>query len=354
MSESAHNDLERDATLAAIYRASEQEVPPSALDAAILAAARREVGARPRRIGYSFTHSWRLPLSIAAVLVLSVSLVTLMREEAPELFAPPRVDTPVVQSARNAPASAEVGAAEDNRGFVRDLQPPKSIGLKPPQPEAATGLGMRPPEIDQFASQPAQEKKTDKPDAEAARAAGPAKRREVVAGGDLPRDSKVVASAEQPREAAKLDARREAVPGPAPAPLRSETAKAGRVAEPAANVLPSSGGSGSVAGALAENQARAKAAADADRVEPAAQIRQGAQRPPVSAPLTSPASPAPPAVAMNKAESGVDLPPEKWVSRIEELRKLGRVDEAKASLAEFKRRYPDYRLPDALRDWANP
>ena len=45
---------------------------------------------------------------------------------------------------------------------------------------------------------------------------------------------------------------------------------------------------------------------------------------------------------MSKLERAADLAPEKWLLRIEELRKLGRIDEAKASLAEFRKRYPDF------------
>jgi hypothetical protein len=46
------------------------------------------------------------------------------------------------------------------------------------------------------------------------------------------------------------------------------------------------------------------------------------------------------------------LPPEKWLERIEDLRRQGRVDEARAGFAEFRKRYPDHVLPTALRDWA--
>ena len=171
MSEPSHNDFERDATLTAIYRVSARDVPPGALDAAILAAARREVGARPRPAGFSFAHSWRAPLSIAAVIVLSVSLVTLMREEAPELTAPPLADAPAAQARRASPANAEDGAPPDDRGFVRDPQQSRNIGLKPPQPALPAGLGMRPPEFNERGSQPAQDAKGVRAEADAASAA---------------------------------------------------------------------------------------------------------------------------------------------------------------------------------------
>jgi hypothetical protein len=77
----------------------------------------------------------------------------------------------------------------------------------------------------------------------------------------------------------------------------------------------------------------------------------------VAAPKPEPspqAKPAPSPFTANKLERPADLPPGKWLERIEELRKQGRFDEARASLAEFRKRYPDYRLPDTLKDWAKP
>ena len=53
-------------------------------------------------------------------------------------------------------------------------------------------------------------------------------------------------------------------------------------------------------------------------------------------------------------QAGGDLPPEKWLERIEALRKQGKVDEAKSVLQEFRKRYPNYRLPTALQEWAVP
>ena len=55
---------------------------------------------------------------------------------------------------------------------------------------------------------------------------------------------------------------------------------------------------------------------------------------------------------------GEDVPPatvdspevrRAWLRRIGELLQEGRVDDAKASLAEFRRRYPDVTLPPDLR-----
>ena len=40
-------------------------------------------------------------------------------------------------------------------------------------------------------------------------------------------------------------------------------------------------------------------------------------------------------------------PPEAWLARIEKLRKQGRMKEAEDSLVEFRKRYPNYKIPAA-------
>jgi TolA-binding protein len=40
--------------------------------------------------------------------------------------------------------------------------------------------------------------------------------------------------------------------------------------------------------------------------------------------------------------------PEKWLERIAQLRKEGRHDEADKALAEFRKSYPDYKIPEAM------
>jgi hypothetical protein len=133
----------------------------------------------------------------------------------------------------------------------------------------------------------------------------------------------------------------------------------------------------------AENKLQAKVeAAASDRAEPESSVRaqsrsapgkQGADAPSAPASIVSPTAPAakpafapppglaapqvmsaPPAVAVGTIERSTELTPEKWLERIEDLRKRGRLDEAKANLAEFRKRYPDYKLPPGLREWAVP
>lgn len=385
------NDSGRDARLTAIYRAAGDAAPPPALDAAILAAARREVGARPRPAGFAFGSSWRTSLSIAAVLVLSVSLVTLMREEAPELVAPPRADMPDADARLKSSGMAQETAGPAGSGLVREEQRSKNLGLKPPQSAAPSGLGMRPPEIAE-AFPKSKKDAAGKLEADAMAPADLAKRRvETPVVADT-RENRM-AAAEPQRQAPRQDAQRDI----AQAPAAPSAAEAGRSAASERGSAPAPATmAGSVAG-MAENKAQIKTdPARAERAETETRMRAQAEYAPVSppaeavaakpapAPSLTPApvaearpvrppmavaapkpepspqswpapqaKPAPP-LAVSKLERPADLPPEKWLERIEELRKQGRFDEARTSLAEFRKRYPDYRLPDALKDWAKP
>jgi hypothetical protein len=55
-----------------------------------------------------------------------------------------------------------------------------------------------------------------------------------------------------------------------------------------------------------------------------------------------------PAAAEERARQlGAAESPERWLERIAELRRAGRDDEADRLLADFRRRFPDYRIPEA-------
>lgn len=359
MSELPDHDVARDAKLTAVYRAAAQDAPPPALDAAILAAARRAVGARPRPAGFSFARAWRGPLSVAAVVVVSVSLVILMREEAPDLVAP-RADMPAAETKLGSSLDADPNAAPRERGALKEEQAPKGLGLKPSHSMPQSGLGMRPPEFRERAPHSAKDALADHAEADAHQPFASAKRRDTFADPvDTRKKNEATAPAPQ-RQAAKTDAAREFVqapPAPAAAPPRAPESP--RVAQPAAE--PAAPATASILGKLTENQASNKAAATSvDRSEAEnrerGQARDAPARPAAGAavaeakPALPPRAVAAPAPAADKLERSVDLAPEKWLERIEELRKQGRLDEAKASLAEFKKRYPGFRLPDVLRD----
>lgn len=84
------------------------------------------------------------------------------------------------------------------------------------------------------------------------------------------------------------------------------------------------------------------AAANAMRA-PAAQSRSEEQAPAQAA--------APAARMLQKSDQAS---PQEWLARIAKLRREGRDDEADRQLKEFRRRFPDYRIPPAIQREVEP
>lgn len=234
---------ERDAKVAAAYRALGTEEPPRTLDEAILAAA-RQPSARPER---SRTRRWALPLSLAAVVVLSVTVTLRIQQELPVIEAP----TPVAREAATEKAS-------------------------PAAPE--------------------------KPLAQAEPRSRPASRKDPVPFQPAAPDNAAVAAAPP-------------VPAPAaaPAPIAAMRAAESSVA-------------GADARVSEERMARDTEAAGAL-----------AKR---SAPTVASA----PVAALKAAPET----PERELERIAGLRREAKHAEADKALAEFRKRYPDYRIAEPM------
>ncbi|MBM3357444.1 MAG: hypothetical protein FJY54_06925 [Betaproteobacteria bacterium] len=289
---------ENDPRLARIYREAGDDGPPAHLDAAILAAAHREVGANPRPFS-ALLRWWQVPVSIAAVVVVSASLVILMREEGTERLTDPKLGAPAASRREEAPpASAEY---------------PITAPQEPVAPAALPEPGVRAPR----APPVSREAVTDKPPPTPARErAEPARQ-----------------SAPATAESAPPFA---AVPAPRPADPASR-AERESAAEPAA--VPKEARTRSEARApLGERPA-------ADLAKPAAAAAPESGRPAEVDPGTG-------------RVLGERLPvwhayererPEKWLERIEELRRQGQGAAAEEMLAEFKRRFPGHPLPAASR-----
>ena len=144
-------ETERDAKVSAGYRALGGGEPPRALDEAILAASRRS----PTR--------WRVPLSVAAVLLLAVGVTLRMLPQRPDAesvaLAPQVMETlrpaaPPAAAAREqakpaagAKASSEVAAADavaESRARSDIAAKPGSRALEAPAPTAAGGIAQAP------------------------------------------------------------------------------------------------------------------------------------------------------------------------------------------------------------------
>ncbi len=327
MSEAPPTGMEHDAALAALYRAAGSDEPPTALDDAIRAAARRSVFSRPQRPGAVYTR-WRVPASVAAVLVLSASLVALMREEAPHVvelptpeMAPAPAQDPSVEAtiaARESLPTAQDALGRDASGAARRAEMPQSAPVRRADPRASAGqlnkeqvLAARP---EQPLSPAAPEPFPDRGERSGGPAVGAAAKPERYATEDQSRmrESKAV---ELPQSELPT-ARPQAVP---PRPAESPASAPAAAGEPRAT----SPGA----------QSAARAADNASR-EP-------------SLPRARAAAKSAPAVELDYTQL-----PDKWLEQIDTLRRQGRQEEAKRSLAEFRKRYPDYPLPAALQEWA--
>jgi hypothetical protein len=102
----------RDPRLDGAYRETPREEPPPALDERIRAAARRAVDARPQSLSArrSWASRWRIPLSIAATVVVAVTLSFMVQDEEARKS---RVDTPISSPVpQTAPAMREMEAKQ--------------------------------------------------------------------------------------------------------------------------------------------------------------------------------------------------------------------------------------------------
>jgi hypothetical protein len=96
------------------------------------------------------------------------------------------------------------------------------------------------------------------------------------------------------------------------------------------------------------NAAGAMADSPAERSDETrgAQARKQVEQSSAEVASSSPSRPAADAVAAQSAAAS----PERELERIAELRTQGRHEEADKALAEFRKRYPDYRIPQAMRE----
>jgi hypothetical protein len=108
------------------YRAGAQDEPPARLDADIKAAARREVTQPPLR------RNWQMPASIAAMLVIGVSLVLVVRDNEPPLPSLERPAADEAKLAKSAPPQLAMKAPPKARAdFLREDRPSRERSARP-------------------------------------------------------------------------------------------------------------------------------------------------------------------------------------------------------------------------------
>lgn len=312
--------------MAARYRELARDEPPPALDAAILAASRRAVGSRPGGAA-----RWAGPVSIAAVLVLGLSISLRMQVEQPGIET---------SSARMEPAVREQPSA---------ATPPPAVSAPTEAPRADANVAS--------GTEPAKKREREVAPLQAQRRATPAPVPAAPIAKPAARDDFAPAP---PREAAvrppapmadAAPAARDPLPGPAgnrvaaasvaaPAPMASApiAASAASASPPSPPAAPAPRGFAPEPGASPQDSAAPQAprpaapaatrAATAERRE--AQGAAGAQPP------------------ILDAEAAKRASPEAQLERIARLRESRRDEEADRALEEFRRSHPDYRIPAAL------
>lgn len=278
-----------DEKVAQRYRELGPEEPPRALDDTILAAARRKAGAGPVSPTLrSSRQRWYAPLATAAVLVLAVAVTLNMQHERPGIESPAL------------PPRAEQPA------------PQQELKLKAEEQLASV------------AKQPARESSPAlRKDSGPLSPAAPAAREPQPFAADRAQAS---AGAAAPAAAARADDSRgveSSVTGSLARQMEDRTSRDAEAASRAPQLGP-----------LLAQRKRAESAARADRGESAtnAEVARSAA-----------------AQAAPQLQKQADAP-EKELERIAQLRAQGRHDEADKALAEFRKRFPDYAIPEAMRE----
>lgn len=269
----------QDQELAALYRASAQEQPSAGLDARILAAARGAASV-PRPAATSWVSRWRIPVALAATVVLTTTLTLMVQDEESGRLSAPDSGAGAKQAPQPAAAPARQSAP-----VVTPAAPKSSPKPSLAQPEEMTAPlrdSAAPPLVSGQAAKSSEEPASPRPEAVAP---------------DLS------------RSAGRISGERKAMR-----------------AAPARDDLPS--------GNLTKDQPAL------EEVRPEMQA--------------APPAPAPAAKRADSAErAGATAPtersPEQWLAEIRKLRQESKTAEAEASLAEFRKRYPQFPLPDDLK-----
>jgi hypothetical protein len=342
------DELERpaeDAELRRRYRASSLDEPPAALDSAIRAAARRAVKAHPRLAGSPFGGSWRVPLSIAAVLVVSAT-VTLMVAEHDSYLPSAGQGT--------APSAKPVPEAERGRGESAPAsQPAKDRADAVPAEAAASSAA---PLVTQDARDTAAPKTQEKDTA-------PAPQTVPVRGADRGPQQGLPAAAEperRPVSPSVAAGARSALSGNLAPSTAAALRKSASQVEPSADQLAMPKDELVRQSSPAESKAKDAGSLHDAPVQPAspspAASGSSAARVPAPAPVQAAEEAAPlrsdarkEAEFLGQSDAEAAGPwtrdPRAWLEHIKQLQAADRFEQAKASFKAFRARFPDYPLP---------
>ena len=319
-----------DSRVAALYRRLPKDEPDATLDAAILAQARAAVA--PRRV----RPRWLPAMGAAAAIVIAAGLAYRI---GPQVWTERSAVSEKAEQRVAAPASAPVpqqmpsDASAQNAPLPQAPTPPtKASSL---ETQSVTGSAMRRADVEPARDEAKDKLRLEKQDSEDRKAAAPAFAKQAAQGHVQTERQTAVARDELGAAAAQRET-------PARAKAATPTAQLDAAPAPRFDAAPAPPLEVSPATPAAMAVPAPKPAAP----EPSAF--------PTAAGVSRKAAAAPPPPAAESAQSVADIEstlyPEHWVSDIQKMLKDGRRDDAIRNLVAFRKRYPDYTLPDDLRD----
>ncbi len=342
----------------------EDELPPAALDDTLRAAARRAVSAGPQPVSKNWLRRWTPPLAVAAVVVLSVSVVFVAVDEHPELAPAPvqkitlaRQVEKSAASITNAPPAVSNGKESDH---AAQSVPPStklkdSARAKRDDPTDASGISFVPQPKVQIAIAPStQMKKEDRGGLEAGSktallagqslappvyAPAPASKAPAAGNAAAPLQTPFPAAetSSRARSEARVDSEVTAIAEAKKLRLAEKTALAGAVSTEDVNTI-----APKPAAALAPTVAASATPPAPASVARAPLLKQSASAE-SSGKLRDQTSAAAPTDALTK-----DLRPGPWLKRLHELQEQKKWKELREELAQFQKVHPSVMLPKTL------
>lgn len=336
-------EFERDRALSSrAYKTIGDDLPPQSMDDAIRAAARRAVKSTPRAVGKSWVSRWSAPISVAALVVLTVSVVFTGLDEQPDIapapvkkIAMPKSAAPTAerQATQAAPAPAEAHVALPTAPAAGSAQPVQPVEKKARIEKQNTATR------DQLAESRLQDMDRRRSDAVEGSAPtampAPKEKRDAVAFNAPPPPAAPAVAAPTMAAPARPLAKDPPifVSEPPPAQLaRSPENAGGANAESAkremvqARQSPPAFAAGAALGSVRNEVAALAAKKSIDAATTAA---------------------APGARSQTLADK--PEPPDAWLKRILELKQQGKTREFEEELEKFRKRHPDFALPEELK-----
>jgi hypothetical protein len=357
------------------YKQIALDLPGVEIDSSILAASRREVNARPKPLGAEGWRKWQMPFSIAAVLVISASLTLTLVDYENKSDEIPIESAPIVLN-EQAKATrgdsfgndkvASVDTVKSATSPMRKLEPVERATqkmasapipeTKVPEPKSAqimkaplptSGRAEAPPQAfpptvmknaDAELQIPAKVLSSDQVRISTAESRQRSDAPVTVAAPALAAEAKLASA----NVADKTSTTTTSAPASAPAP----PAAPAPFAPPPSASMPFIAATTAPASATAADTTMASAQTKSARVAANAPIAVMAENATGSAAQAQrknePQSESATAAAYGAAQT--------WLAKIEALLREGKTEEAEQTLADFKKRFPNYVTPDSIKE----